>query len=104
MSFSLSIPDTTVDELPDAIDQAAATLGLTDETRESLEAAKAAALALAASGVVGRGRVTGSLSGHANPGHVPTEGYANDCVTVSLSALGSPEPPEPAAVEESAPE
>jgi hypothetical protein len=26
-----------------------------------------------------------SLNGHANPGHVPAEGYANDMITISVS-------------------
>lgn len=28
-----------------------------------------------------------SMSGHANPGHKPTNGYANDCVNLSISQI-----------------
>lgn len=94
MSFSLSIPNGPVDNLAETIDQAIVELPceLTDATRETLNAAKDAAVALAASGVVGQGTVSGSLSGHANPGHVPTDGWANDCVTISLSCTTAREP------------
>jgi len=28
-----------------------------------------------------------NISGHANPGHVPAPGWANDCITISISQL-----------------
>jgi hypothetical protein len=48
-----------------------------------------AVLAAASSGlthVVGDGNVNVTLSGHANPGHQPRQGWANDLVTVSISS------------------
>jgi hypothetical protein len=35
----------------------------------------------------GGGRVHVSLGGHANPGHLPTSGWANDAITVSVTQL-----------------
>lgn len=41
--------------------------------------------------VVGRpgDKVIVTLSGHANPGHAPRQGWANEVVTVSVSAVPS---------------
>jgi len=52
-----------------------------------------AALAAASSGlcnIVGDGNINVTLSGHANPGHRPRAGYANDLVTVSVSSAAKP--------------
>lgn len=51
-----------------------------------------AALAAASSGmtrVVGDGNINVTLSGHANPGHRPRQGFANDLVTVSVTSAAS---------------
>ncbi len=40
---------------------------------------------------VGEGNVNVTLSGHANPGHRPRAGYANDLVTVSVSSAAPKE-------------
>lgn len=57
------------------------------EFTEQLKAARGVVEALVASGAIGGAgkdyRI--SLSGHANPGHEPRAGYANDCVTVSIT-------------------
>lgn len=58
---------------------------------EQLAAARNAAVAIMASGAVGgEGKdFVVSLSGHGNPGHEPTRGWANDCVTVNVSQKGA---------------
>jgi hypothetical protein len=54
---------------------------------EQYDAARSVACTLIATGAIGaKAKVFSvSLSGHANPGHVPQEGWANDCITVSVS-------------------
>jgi len=56
-------------------------------TLDQVEAAREAAKAIMRSGAVGGEstlfRVT--ASGHSNPGHVPREGWANDCITLTVS-------------------
>lgn len=37
-----------------------------------------------------QGNVNVTFSGHANPGHLPRRGWANDVVTVSVSSAASP--------------
>ena len=74
----------------EAIDEAGIVGMESDEHREQLAAAKEAAKALIASGVLGDG-ADGRLfivrmNGHANPGHQPTPGWANDAVSVSVSS------------------
>jgi hypothetical protein len=62
------------------------------EQTEQFEAAHEAALLLAK--VVGRegDRVVITLNGHANPGHGPREGWANETITVQVSAIPQVEP------------
>lgn len=57
-----------------------------DHVREAVNEATVAALELVESGMVGSADkgFTVTLSGHANEGHEPTEGWVNDCVTVSV--------------------
>lgn len=58
-----------------------------DPTNDQAAAARAAAQAIIDSGAVGdesRDFVI-SISGHVNPEHAPTPGYANDCVTINIS-------------------
>jgi hypothetical protein len=60
---------------------------------EQLDAAKRGALAMLRTGSVGAmdtGVFAGTLSGHANPEHQPTEGWANDCVSVYLYQVTDP--------------
>lgn len=64
-----------------------------DDPREQFEKAKQLAIDLVESGVVGGSpdhRFNVSLSGHANPGHEPTEGWSNDAVTISISQATPP--------------
>lgn len=63
-----------------------------------VDAAIAAAAAVVASGVVGTGTVTASFTGHANPGHAPVAGYANEVVAISIACADryvAPEAPAP---------
>lgn len=94
MSFSFSIPTTPIADFDTAADAAQATyeaalagndVEQTAASKESATAAVAAAKAVIASGVVGAGHVSASISGHANPGHKPTKGWANDCINISIS-------------------
>lgn len=89
MSWSLSIPPTPAAEFAAAVDAAVTSPAgpLAPSVGEQVAAAKAAAKALVAGGSLGDGSKTfaASLSGHANEGHQPTEGWANDCLTISLS-------------------
>jgi hypothetical protein len=70
---------------------------------EQIEASKAAAVALFESGAVGaigdpEVHYHVGLSGHANPGHVPTAGYENDTLTVHVvqaAPIATPEAPDP---------
>lgn len=56
---------------------------------EAIAAATSAAASIVASGAIGAGPVNVTINGHANPGHVPVKGYANDVVTVSVSSAAS---------------
>ena len=89
MSFSFTLPETPISEIGAAI-VTATPEGLSDATLETVAAVLTAAQSLVDSGVLGTDRVCGSFSGHANPDHVPTAGWANDCVTISLTAIGAP--------------
>ncbi len=57
------------------------------EQAEQLAAAREALAALV--DAVGRpgDKVVVTLSGHANPGHGPRPGWANECVTVQVTAV-----------------
>lgn len=91
MSWSASFPNgvrgSAVDE--DLADDRAAISPpqLDKEPREQFDQARELASSLLASGCVGDGEKTFnvSLSGHANPGHLPAHGWANDMVSVSVS-------------------
>lgn len=52
---------------------------------EQFEAGLHAAQSILASGAVGDGPAHVTLSGHANQGHRPRDGWANDTITVSVS-------------------
>jgi hypothetical protein len=83
MSWSESFGPCTLDELR-ALEPVNPQ---TTEARDQFDATRAAAVAVVESGVVGDPKVRrflGGLSGHANPGHAPASGYANDCVYVSI--------------------
>lgn len=64
---------------------------LTNESREQYEVACDAVQTILDSGALGR--VDGSrsfaisLSGHANAGHEPAEGWANDALTISIAQI-----------------
>lgn len=79
MSWSITAPSQTAATIEEAArEQFAAMDG-------QFEAALHAAQSVLASGAVGSTPVIVALSGHANPGHVKREGWANDTVTISIS-------------------
>ena len=57
------------------------------DCEEQKNVARHAAEEIIASGAVGgEGKdFTVNISGHANPGHEPAAGWANDCITVSIT-------------------
>lgn len=68
-----------------------------DEVSPAMDEQFDAALAAASSGmarVVGAGNINVTLSGHANPGHKPREGWANDYVSVHVSSVVRAEAPK----------
>ena len=60
---------------------------------EQMEAALNVVRFLMPRDVVGEGNVNVTLSGHANPGHKPRQGWANDYVAVHVSSAAVPEVP-----------
>lgn len=54
------------------------------ESVEQRERTLEAVQQLLESGCVGTGRFTFTIAGHANTGHAPAAGYANDCCSISL--------------------
>lgn len=60
------------------------------EVREQFEQAVSAAQRLAESATTGDAPYNVMLSGHANPRHVPRDGYSNDTITVSVSSAAQP--------------
>ncbi len=95
MSWSLSLP--SVDRavarkaVTTAYDLYRAGVSAEPETLTAMDEQVSAAIdaveALLSSGVVGtEGDVHLTLSGHANPGHKPREGYANDFLAVNVAS------------------
>lgn len=77
-----------------------ATNDLSPEAMEQVSEARLMARAIVESGAVGvRKDFFISLSGHANPSHEPTSGWANDCIAVNVSQKSPPEPTPPTTVE-----
>lgn len=61
------------------------------ETQEQLAAAKQAALSIYQSGALGfAGNFEAGLTGHANPNHEPTTGWAMDGVYVNVHRVVDP--------------
>jgi hypothetical protein len=99
MSWSFSVPETPGEEFPDAVRAAATTQidairnewtwasdGEKEASCKQVAAAARAAGLLYGTGTIGppSHRFGATLSGHANPGHGPRDGFANDVVTVSI--------------------
>lgn len=85
MSWSASVTNISIDEIDSIVSFPAE---LSEEAKEQFEAAKEHAKALAESGVVGdveNHRFNVNLAGHANPGHEPAEGWANDGIAVNVA-------------------
>jgi hypothetical protein len=57
---------------------------LTSESLEQFEAARQTAMKVLDSGAVGDGECVITISGHANEGHAPKNGRANDRVSISI--------------------
>lgn len=100
MSWSISIPPVNQDDFEEAannaLESAANPLSVQqpfapDEAKEQFDAGLKAAQSIIASGVLGEGKISGSISGHANPGHADTAGYSGDSVNVSLYNTKTPE-------------
>lgn len=87
MSWSTYIGPTAAADIKASLDVAPLPPELAPHVQEQVDKAKATALAIVKSGVIGDAdaHFFVSLSGHANPGHVPAEGWANDCISVSVS-------------------
>jgi hypothetical protein len=62
----------------------AQTVPLSKEVEEQFEVALGAVKHLAESGAVGTEHLFATISGHANEGHKPAEGWSNDSLTISL--------------------
>lgn len=58
---------------------------------QQFEMAKVLALSLMLSGAVGDAPFKVVLSGHSNPEHKPLPGWANDCVTISVTQMDKPQ-------------
>ncbi len=102
MSWGFSVPQTRTSGFAAAATTAADTYQanlaeadyqLDPAAVEAISKAIAAAQVVVDSGVVGTGTVTASLSGHANPGHKPTGGWANDFVNITVSCADSYQAP-----------
>jgi hypothetical protein len=65
-----------------------------EEHQEQFAVARAAASRLIDSGLVGdpaKFLFNVTLSGHGNPNHEPTPGWANDCIAINVSQAGPKE-------------
>jgi hypothetical protein len=100
MSYGFSVTSVPAAEVGDALTKsfeaykgqlASSDYKLDDSADEQARAGIVAAKALVDSGFVGTGLVNASVNGHANPGHVPTRGWANDAVGISVSSA-DPQP------------
>lgn len=88
MSWTVSVNPRKAPAIYDAIDAAEPSADVSDESLEQVHAAKGAAKTLIQSGAFGdpvEKAIGCTLSGHANPGHVPAKGMANDQVSISIS-------------------
>jgi hypothetical protein len=60
---------------------------LTPESTAQFVEAREVAMKLLDSGVVGDSECVVTISGHANPGHEPTNGRANDRLSISIQSV-----------------
>jgi hypothetical protein len=93
MKWSAVLPTPTdPGELGHALEDVHPNCDLTPEQAQQFVAAKEAAAAIAASGVIGTGPVVVSMAGSANPGHVPgRDGATRDCVAISVIQASTPD-------------
>jgi outer membrane protein TolC len=91
MSWSLSVPKTPRHEFAAAVDAASPspTLPSSDVVQEMDEQVAAAKSAMKAFTAAFRpeAALLGSAYGHANPGHAPRDGWANDTVSVQVTEV-----------------
>ena len=98
MSWSIQVPAVPDDGFEAATDSAVNAWRdqhqdqITEESNEQQNAESAAAKAIVASGALGTGWFTASLSGHANAGHVPPEGSSPDATGVYVNRTKEPVP------------
>lgn len=93
MSWSVQIPPSLAEKVPSVIEglelpEYARAMNSAEEMGEQLRAAKRAVLLLFFSGALGdptQGVWVGTISGHANPGHLPTPGWSLDSMALSFS-------------------
>ncbi len=87
MSWSAECEVKSDESIENAISELIAHGQQTLEMREQFRQAKEVALSIVHSDVIGKGAYIVRLSGHANPKHEFTEGYANDYVSVTISRM-----------------
>ena len=94
MSWSFGVTQVDKNTVDEALNSAAETHVVNamrgdsgPEMSEQMEQAVYAVVAIVTSGVLGEGPFSVSLSGHANPGHKPREGWADDAISINLMAL-----------------
>ncbi|MCL4499974.1 MAG: hypothetical protein M1335_07025 [Chloroflexi bacterium] len=92
MSWSFSIGPVEIGKFSEAADSALQRAPISAQNEGAVDAAKQAteaAKAIVASGVIGPHHllVAVSLSGHANPHHLPQSGWSNDQVSIHISQV-----------------
>jgi len=91
LSWSITVPAVPVEEFGVACDDAPNDYESSVEGQAQIDAAKAAAKAIVASGAAGAGCwVRASLNGHANRGHQPQDGYSPDQISVTVQQMTAP--------------
>lgn len=93
MSWSLQTKPRPAPAIFRAIDETQPTHELSEESIEQVRAAKAAAKSVIETQAVGGSdKAFGvSLSGHANEGHEPAEGYARDFIQITVTQADAEE-------------
>ena len=85
MSWTASLPEALPGQTIVADRFSTSPPDLEGEPKEQFDLAVEVARTIIASGAVGQGKsFRVNLSGHANPGHEPQEGWATDAMTVSV--------------------
>jgi hypothetical protein len=88
MSWSLYVQDVDTQAVADAVNAKLQEVypDPAEEVTDQVDFAVAHVVELLNSGAIGKAaKVNLSLNGHANPGHVQTEGWGNDMVGINVS-------------------